>query len=188
MTVIFWDIQNCTLISTKVSYNSDLIRSRIIESKDGNDEWKIPNEQIFLQSKLYILFAQYDCFTDEQDVLKWWRIFKKFLNQRKQLQTNNPFIQLIASFFTEDATGWKSIFKRYVRTLKIFQQNEHLEEKINILFDIINIGSENIDKDAFQLLSILYSKTHTNSNDPNKQAHHAEHLLHVFERENSDSK
>lgn len=185
--VIVWELQYCDVRKVQIPYNSEAIRPRQIKSSNGMDEWILPNENDIIRMRLYsTLVNEIDCITNEQDAMAFWRAFRKFLIQKRQWQNQNPYVQLIGAYLAENAVGWKSIFAKYVNLIKLFQKNENLNEKSEILFDIINIKSNAIDNEAFRMLSLLYAKTiipNDKDNAIQKQKQRADYLIKVFIKE-----
>ena len=168
-TVRFWDIQSLELKHKKQPFDSENIKTREYETK--YDPWDMPidkglEKHHFVQIK-ELLDNKFGNSIKHQtlqdaEIEKWFGKFQKFLKQKKELRRKNPFIRLISSYLCESAVEWMEIFVNYIFILTVFNEeshnNDHYELKLNILFDTMNIGSDNIDQESLQIICMMYAK------------------------------
>jgi len=196
MVVRYWELQTLDIKHKVQPFTAPNVQRRHYESKE--DPWNIPIDPPnhdhlsahHIQAAQEYLSAYPHLFDQavlqKLDIPRWYTNFQTFLKEKKALSQRNLFIKLISAYLTDSVQGWLELFNKYVFTMLLFQQQSNgdsqaLEMKIKILFDMLNVGSANIDRDSLGILCLLYTKSmmnpHENPESPRKETLSKEELL-----------
>ena len=171
MTVRYWVVQNMEL-KYKIRGLLDFHGIKKREYATKYDPWNMPFDTATMPIA-YSEIVRESLFKNHSELLSQLPLdtidynqrfvsFKLFLTESRTLCQKNPFIRLIGSYLGESVKSWIDIFVRFIFTMSIFEQEstnkKHFETKLNILFNILNVGSPNIDTGALNILCIMYSK------------------------------